>query len=830
MSETTTETKTKELPKKYNPEEEELKIQKFWEENRINDFDKNSDKPIFSIDTPPPTVSGKMHMGHAFSNSQQDFIARFKRMRGFNVLQPLGTDDNGLPTQTLIQKIKKVNASKMDRKEFRKLCLETLDNELKPSYINDWKRLGISCDFSVTYSTIDPHSQKISQKSFIDLYKMGREYRKEAPAMYCPKCMTAISQVECEDKEIDSFFNDIVFKVGDKDLIIATTRPELLPACVAVFFNPEDERYKDLEGKKAKVPLFDFEVPVKPDPRADPEKGTGIVMCCTFGDATDCEWQKAHNLPIKEAIDKHGRMTALAGKYEGMKIEEARKAIIEDLKANGLLVGQKPIKHTVNVHERCGTPIEFIHSKQWFIKYLDLKDEMLKWGNEFEWHPKHFKNRYDNWVQGLQWDWCISRQIFFGIPFPVWYCKHCDEIILANEKDLPVDPLEDKPPVDRCPKCGSTEFIPEKDIINTWATSSLTPTIVKELFKGTPVYDELIKNPMSLRPQAHDIISFWLFNTVVKSKLHYDMIPWKHAMISGWMLDPHGKKMSKSKGNVIEPRDMIKKYSADALRYLAGGSKLGDDLNFQEKELVAGKKLTTKIWNATKFAIMNLEGFDAGTKLEDVELQPFDRWILSKLQKIVQASTEAFEDFYYSKALSSTENFFWQVLCDNYLEIAKDRIYNPEKRGRGQKLAAQYTLFHSFSTVLKLFAPFIPHITEAVYQLYFAEKESQKSIHNSRWPEVQEHLFDEQAEVHGDLVVKIIGAVRKFKSENKVSLKKDIDLTIQCSEEEKTIIEPFIDDLKAVTRAQELVFGQGSLEVEDSDIRLAVEIIENADS
>ncbi|NQU79845.1 valine--tRNA ligase [Candidatus Woesearchaeota archaeon] len=609
----------KELPKKYDPQIEEPKLQEFWNKNNINNFDPNdTDRPIYSIDTPPPTVSGKMHMGHAFSYNHFDFIARYKRMRGFNVLMPIGTDDNGLPTQTLIQKIKKVRARDLGRKEFVSLCLKTLEKELRPQYLDDFKRMGMSYNWDVNYSTINPHCQKVSQKSFIELYKAGKEYRAEAPAMHCPKCETAISQVECEDEEIDSFFNDIVFKTEDKELIIATTRPELLPACVAIFYHPDDKRYQHLNGKLAKVPLFDFEVPILEDKRADPEKGTGIVMCCTFGDSTDCEWQKAHKLPIKEAIDKRGKMTSLAGKYDGMKIKEARKAIIDDIKSADLLKNQKSIRHSVNVHERCGTPVEFVHSKQWFIKYLDMKEEMLHWGMEFDWFPKHFRNRYDNWVQGLQWDWCISRQIYFGIPFPVWYCKNCDETILAKEEDLPVDPTVDSAPVDKCPKCGGTEFIGEKDIINTWATSSLTPTIVKELFKGKPVYEELINNPMSLRPQAHDIISFWLFTTVVKSKMHFDMLPWKDCMISGWMLDPNGKKMSKSKGNVIEPQSMIKKYSADSLRYLAGGSKLGDDLNFQEKELVAGKKMINKIWNATKFAIMNLDGFDPNTNADDV--------------------------------------------------------------------------------------------------------------------------------------------------------------------------------------------------------------------
>ena len=461
-----------ELPKRYDPKESEPKWQKFWEENKVYKFNKESKAEIFSIDTPPPTVSGKMHLGHAFMYSQMDFIARFKRMQGFNIFYPFGTDDNGLPTKLLIEKEKKVRAHDLGRKEFVKLCLETLKKEIRPKYIEDWKRIGTSCDFDLFYTTINEHCQKISQKSFIDLYNDGREYRTEAPAMHCPKCRTAISQVECEDKEISSFFNDIVFKVDnngkEEELIIATTRPELLPACVAVFYHPDDARYQKLKGKTAKVPLFDFEVPILEDKKADPEKGTGLVMCCTFGDSTDCEWQKIHKLPIKEAIGKDGKMTELAGKYEGNTIVTARKMIIEDMKDQKLLLSQEPINHPGNTHERCGTPIEFIHSKQWFVKYLDLKPQMEKWGEKLGWFPHHMKNRYDNWVKGLQWDWCISRQLPFGIPFPVWYCKECDEIILADEKQLPVDPLTDKPPVDKCPKCGSTEFIPEKDIINTW--------------------------------------------------------------------------------------------------------------------------------------------------------------------------------------------------------------------------------------------------------------------------------------------------------------------------------------------------------------------------
>ena len=784
----------------------------YWEKKGIYKFDLKHKGKIFSVDTPPPYISGRMHIGHAFSYSQQDFIIRFMRMNGRNIFYPFGTDDNGLPTELLIQRLKKVRARDMPRKEFRKLCLDTLDKELTPAYLNDWKRVGISCDFNIRYSTMDDHSQKISQKSFIDLYKQGREYRQEAPAMFCPKCRTAISQVECEDRDIKSHFNDIVFKVNGQDLIIATTRPELLPACVAIFYHPEDKRYQKFKGMKAKVPLFDFEVPILEDKRADPEKGTGIVMCCTFGDQTDMEWQKEHKLPIKEAFGKEGLMTKQAGKYKGMKILDAREEIIKDMKGAGLLLKQEDIVHAVNVHERCGTPIEFIHSKQWFIKYLDLKDEMLKWGNDFTWKPKHMKNRYDNWVKGLAWDWCISRQINFGIPFPVWYCKDCDEIILADEKDLPVDPTTDKAPVEKCPKCGGSKFIPEKDIINTWATSSLTPTIVKELFKGKPVYEKLSKHPMSFRPQGHDIISFWLFNTVIKSNLHFNMKPWNVVFINGWMLDPKGKKMSKSKGNVIDPGKMIEKYCADALRYMAGSCTLGEDLAFPEKEVVTGQKTVTKLWNASKFVIMNLDD----EKVEEVafeKLTAIDKWLMLKFNTIIKESTRHWNDYHFSKGKFEVDNFFWNTFCDYYLEIVKDRFFNPDNYSVEEIASAKHTLYKVLLDIHKMFAPIMPFITEEIYQLYFKKFESRESIHLCDWP-IDMKIADENVLSAGELAVRVIGAARKHKSENKLSLKEELaKIVITCKPNEKKLLELVIADIKATAKIKDVEFADGEFAV-----------------
>jgi len=796
------------LPKHYDSKQVEPKWQQYWEKEGIFKFDKASKKPIYSIDTPPPTVSGKMHLGHAFSYSQQDFIARYKRMSGKNVFYPFGTDDNGLATERLIEKTKNVKAKNMARKDFVKLCLDALKNELRPKYIADWKRIGMSCEWSIFYTTINEHCQRISQREFINLYKMKRAYRKDAPSMWCPECQTGISQVECVDQEIPSYFNDIVFKVNGEELVIATTRPELLPACVAVFYHPEDKRYKHLKGKKAKVPLFDFEVPILEDKRADPEKGTGIVMCCTFGDQTDMEWQKAHNLPIKEAITPDGKMTKLAGKYEGMDIKTARKMIIEDMKDQRLLISQEPIRHAVNVHERCGTEVEFIKSKQWFIKYLDLRKEMLKWGKQLKWYPEHMKNRYDNWVKGLQWDWLISRQRYFGVPFPVWYCKKCDEVILADENDLPVDPLKDKAPVNECPKCRSTEFIAEKDVLDTWATSSLTPRLSVELMPKE-LWSKLF--PMSLRPQAHDIITFWLFNTTFRSNIHYKCNPWKDCMISGWALDPHGKKMSKSKGNVIEPQIMIEKYSADCLRFWAAGSKLGEDLPFQEKDLVTGQKFITKFWNASKFAIMHLEDY----KLQKPKkLEAFDKWLLLKLNNIIRFSTDSFEKYEYSRTKAETEKFFWQTICDNYLEIIKDRLYNPDIRGKEQRISAQYGLYNAILKCLKLMAPITPHFTEEIYHLYFAGKEKKKSIHISEWPKYDAKLKDDNLEKAGDMAIDIIQAVRKAKADKNISLGQEIKELIIETKEQKAL-EPFLDDIKSTTRAKEIKFDKADIEVNE---------------
>jgi len=776
----------------------EEKWRKFWEKEGIYKFNPKSNKPIYSIDTPPPTVSGKMHIGHVFSYSQQDFIARYKRMRGYNVYYPFGTDNNGVATERLVEKEKNVRSKDMSRQKFIELCFDFLKKEL-PLFIQDWKNVGISCDWELSYSTISDYSRKISQWSFLDLYNKKRLYRKDAPSMWCPECQTGISQVEAQDKEIESSFSDIVFKIGGEELIIATTRPELLPACVAIFFNPSDSRYKKLKGKKAKVPLFDFEVPIMEDIRVDKEKGTGIAMCCTFGDQTDMEWQKAYNLPIKEAITREGKMSALAGRYQGMKIKEARKEIIEDLRKNNLLKKQEKISHAVNVHERCGTEIEFVKTKQWFVKYLDLKKEMISWGRKLNWHPEHMRVRYENWIKGLQWDWLISRQRYFGVPFPVWYCKKCGEIIVADEKQLPVDPLQDKP-MKKC-ECGSSDFIPENDVLDTWFTSSMSPIIAMKLLEKK-LWSKVF--PMSMRPQAHEIITFWLFNTVVKSNLHFKKNPWKDVIISGFAT-LRGEKMSKSKGNVIHPQEVMQKYGADALRYWASGSKLGEDTDYKEKDVITGKKFVTKIFNASRFIFMNLG--KKGKMQKPKKLSEVDRLFLREFNKVIKNSTKSFEKYEYAKSKSEADYFFWKIFADNYLEIVKNRVYNGTKE---EKCSAFYTLYNILLGILKMMAPFTPFITEEIYQNYYRKNEKTKSIHLCKWPEEFKIENKKQDDKKFPLLLKIISDARKKKSENQKSVRAEIILTID--KKTKAILKDVLGDLRAVVNAREIKEGKFNVE------------------
>jgi valyl-tRNA synthetase len=780
---------------KYDAKEAEKRIAEFWERERVYKFDEKSKKPVYSIDTPPPTISGSLHIGHLFSYSQADFIARYKRMRGYNVFYPIGLDNNGLPTEILVEKENNVVAEKLGRERFIELVEKTKE-KYEENYKEIWHALGLSVDWSLLYTTISRDSRIASQLSFLELYEMGRAYRKETPTLWCPKDKTAVSQMELEDKTEKTKFVYIKFS---KDVEVATTRPELLPAIVAIFVNPEDKRHGRLVGKKVKVPLFGGEVAIMADHRVDPEKGTGLVMCCTFGDQTDIEWYKAYNLGLKIVMDDAGRMTVKG--YEGMRPKEARQKIIDDLKKGGYITKEQEIEHDIKIHERCKTEIEFIVKEQWYIKILDLKEELLKLGRQLKWHPEYMRHRYENWVQGLQWDWGISRQRFFGIPFPVWYCKNCGAVKLADKAQLPVNPLVDKPKLG-CNRCGSNDFVPESDVMDTWATSSLTPLLNARWATDKKYMDKVY--PMSLRPQAHDIITFWLFTTIVKCYLHTKKLPWADALISGHGLDPQGRPMHKSLGNIVDAKIGIEKYGADSIRYWAASSTLGEDSSFQEKDMVSGQRLSNKLWNVAKFIDSNCADFNGKPA------KAIDKWITGRVMSLVKSATESMEAYNYAAAKRLTEEFFW-FFSDNYLEFVKYRIY-------GKDASPNHTLANTFLIVLKLLAPFMPFATEEIYQkLYRNRLNRSVSIQVSEWPEFDARLIDEKAVKQGDTAQKVIEYIRQWKHDNKMALNAELrELVIS---EDLGELE---EDIKGAMNIKSITKGKGNEPVPDTQVSIAI--------
>jgi valyl-tRNA synthetase len=799
------------LPKRYNPHTAEPRLQAFWQEQGIYHFSPQSNKPVFSIDTPPPTVSGKLHLGHVYSYTHPDLMARFWRMRGYNVFYPMGYDDNGLPTERLVEKRLGVTAPEIGRRAFIQKCIQ-VSEQAERDYEHLWKRLGLSIDWRYTYRTIDDQPRKIAQLSFIDLYERGLAYRREAPAIWCPECHTAIAQAELDDKSRESEFVTLAFLSQDgEEVKIATTRPELLPACVAVFVHPEDDRYRHLPGKTLTVPLFGQHVPVLKDPQADPEKGTGVVMCCTFGDTTDVSWWYTHDLPLIQAIDRHGMMTQEAGKFEGLSVQEARQEIKGALDEQGLLLDRHPTQQSIRVHERCDTPVEYIVANQWFINILEFKDQLLEAGEKVAWHPPHMKSRYQAWVENLSWDWCISRQRYFGVPFPVWYCQSCGEIHIANEVELPIDPLEVLPS-EPC-SCGSTDFSPEEDVMDTWATSSLSPQIVGRWLTDESLYQRVF--PFSLRPQAHEIIRTWAFYTIVKSEYHFDSLPWNDVLISGWGIAGEGMgKISKSRGGgPMPPVEMIEKYSADAVRYWAASTSPGKDSIISEEKIQTGSKLVTKLWNVARFSQRFLEDYQLPDKGLAPPLTPGDRWILARCQELIHRATDFMEAYDYAAAKAEIEAFFWRELADNYLEMAKQRLYDP---ANSLHPGALFTLYHLLITILKLLAPFLPHVTEEIYQGVFIEPDSsapdarsQMTIHIARWPQPDPDLEDAKAIPVGEALIDIATAVRRYKSEHNLSLGAELNelqLIIDQAPLNQAIQEAGID-LKSVTRARQIHFS-----------------------
>lgn len=759
-----------EMQKEYSIEMEK-EVQKKWENNKIYKFMNDEKRPPYIIDTPPPYPTGRMHLGHGLNWTYMDIIARFKRMNGYDVLFPQGWDCHGLPTEVKVEEINNITKSDIDRHEFRRLCVELTEENIEKMR-NQVKSLGISIDWDREYITMTPEYVKKSQTAFVRMYKDGLIYRGKHPVNWCPRCQTAIAFAEVEYKERTSKLNYIKFPYmenEEKYLTIATSRPELMAACVGIVVHPEDERYKDVIGKKVKVPLFNQEVTVYPDEDVEKEFGTGVVMVCTFGDKTDVVWVNRHGLEIKKAIDEKGELTEICGKYSGMKSEEARGKIIEDLKCEGYLIKQEPLEQNVGVCWRCKTPIEIIVGDQWFVNVKKLLPESEKVTNELNWVPEHMKTRLLNWIKDMDWDWCISRQRLFATPIPVWYCPKCGEVIVAKEEDLPLDPTKESPYT--C-KCGNSDLIPETDVLDTWMDSSITPMVIAGWLED----EEFFKKhyPVQLRPQGHDIIRTWAFYTIIKSIALTGEKPWDEIVINGMVFGEDGHKMSKSRGNVVEPGEITKEYGADALRLWAANSTIGNDVPFAWKEVDYGYRFLRKFWNAARFAKMNIddEVIEKLKTMEDASANienPVDLWILSKLNRLIKRVTEDLENYRFNTVVE-IQKFVWHEFCDNYIEMVKHRLYNKESTEEAQKdkLMAQYTLYKVITDSLRLITPFTPHFADIVGEIYKMD-----NIHTS-WCRVDESLINEENEYIGEVAKNTVSSLRRFKSNKGMPLNSEL--------------------------------------------------------
>lgn len=773
------------MDKNYDFTKWEEQLQKLWEENNLYSYKNQPEGEIYSIDTPPPTVSGKIHIGHVFSYTQAEMIARFRRMLGYKVYYPFGFDDNGLPTERLVEREHGIRAGQTDRQEFSQLCRETAE-KYEEEFTALWKSLGFSVDWSLKYNTNSSEIRALSQKMFIELAEMGAAYAEDAPVLWCTECQTSIAQAELDSKELDSSFNYLNFKCGDGFIPIATTRPELLYGCVCIFVNPADERYKKFVGKMAGVPLYCHEIPVIADENAEPTKGTGAVMCATFGDTVDLQWYKDYNLPYRKTVTPQGRIEKEIPFVGDMKISAARQEIIKILIERGLLVKSESITHTISVHERCGKPTEIIPSRQWYIDILSKKEQLIKAAEEINWHPAQAKARYLAWVNNLKWNWCISRQRYHGVPFPLWYCKSCGKPVFA--KKLPADPSRER--YEGACTCGCKEFVGETAVMDTWATSSVTPFIAKGQF------------PMSMRTHAHEIIRTWTFYSVVRGLYHKGQVPWKDLMINGFVLAKKGEKISKSKNNgTMSPENLIKQHSADAIRYWAANARLGTDTFFDPAELSASKRFMTKLWNAAAYAKGHLEGFDVNST---PRLLPIDRWLLEKVGETAKKTARFLTEYETGLARHEVDELFWKDYCDNFLELIKERLYQPEKHGHEQRESGRYALYHGFLEILKLYAPFVPFITEVIYKELYNE---QGSIHTLKWQVKND--FNQGLLTFGQEVKELVFSARKIKSQQGLSVKTELEsleARFSCTD----YVQETLGDLKACTHAREIIILSAS--------------------
>ncbi|TFD13741.1 valine--tRNA ligase [Cryobacterium sp. TMT4-10] len=833
-----------------------------WEDAGTYRFDRGSATRanIFSIDTPPPTASGSLHIGHVFSYTHTDVIARFQRMRGKSVFYPMGWDDNGLPTERRVQNYygvrcdpslpyvddftapfeggdgkstKAADQLPISRRNFIELC-ERLTIEDEKQFEAVWRMLGLSVDWTQTYRTIGNDSLVTSQSAFIGNIERGEAYQAMAPTLWDVTFRTAVAQAELEDKEMPASYHRVSFaQPGGGAIEIETTRPELLPACVALVAHPDDERYKALFGSTVRTPLFDVEVPILAHHLAQKDKGSGIAMICTFGDVTDVIWWRELDLPNRAIMGFDGRIIAEApeaitseagraayAQLAGKTVFSAKAAVVDLLRTSGDLIGEpRSIVHPVKFFEKGDKPLEIVSTRQWYIRNgardEKLRARLITHGSDLQWHPEFMRVRYENWVNGLTGDWLVSRQRFFGVPLPIWYPLDADanplfdQPIVATREMLPVDPSSDTAPGYEAGQRGQANgFVGEVDVMDTWATSSLTPQLAGG-WERDPELFELVY-PYSLRPQGQDIIRTWLFSTLLRAELEHGVSPWQHAALSGFIVDPDRKKMSKSKGNVVTPADMLEQHGSDAVRYWAASSRLGTDAAFDPKnptQIKIGRRLAIKILNASKFIL----GFDGGAEAPVSE--PLDQSMLARLSVVVGQATAAFEDYDHARALELTESFFW-TFCDDYLELVKERAYGEAGPGQASAVAALRT---ALSTLLRLFAPFVPFATEEAWSW-----STEDSIHHAAWP-VQSELSGGQGGNVAllDLSSRALTGIRRAKTDAKASQKTDVEsAVISGTAAEIALLRQAAADLSAVGRISELVFIEGS-ELAVTDIVLA---------
>ncbi len=821
------------IPKEYDHKTEK-KWQKKWDNDQIYKFIGDGNKPRYIIDTPPPYPTGSIHMGHVLNWVYIDIIARYKRLQGFDVLFPQGWDCHGLPTEVKVEETHNIKKNDVSRSKFRQMCVDLTKDNISLMK-NQMQSIGFSQDWSREYITMTPEYMERTQLSFLKMYENDLIYQGIHPVNWCPRCETAIAFAEVEYSSNETFLNYVnfpqtsssedsdkdVISEGEKDgVLIATTRPELMSACVAVVVHPEDERYNHLLGKNVMVPLSEQNVEIIADEDVDPEFGTGAVMICTFGDKTDVSWVNKYNLDIIEAIDENGIMTSAAGRYEGMALNECKEITINDLKNEGYLNKQEKINQNVGQCWRCKTPIEILVKKQWFIAVNKLIGDIKRATNSMKWIPEHMKSRLLNWADSMEWDWCISRQRIFATAIPVWFCDDCGKIHIANEDELPIDPTQSKPSIEKC-ECGSTKFTAEDDVLDTWMDSSISPLSIARW--PNPSFSDNF--PSNLRPQGHDIIRTWAFYTTLRTMALEGEKPFEEIVINGMVSGEDGYKMSKSRGNVIAPDEVINEYGADALRTWASNSVPGSDVPFDWKDIKYGYKFLRKFWNAFRFSSMHI--FDEKVLIDhenEIEIEnnllPLDNWILSKLNNLNKIVTDSFDNYNFATAINSTEKFIWHDFCDEYIEAVKYRLYN-DNIADESRIAAKYTLKTVIETSLKLLAPITPHFADEVYQYFDEYGDGITSINSGNWPEIRSNLINKESEDNGQLAIEVISEIRRFKSSSKIPLNVPLaEVNIYANNELKSILKEYVNDIKGTLKINELELSEGKPDVHEKVVEV----------